>query len=104
MPQSGPRRHVNVPGFLGLFAGLALIVLGGYILYAATSYVGAFLFLISVGVGISVIGITRDFVENRRYTGIGSRGSRFSHGYGPIRNERKVEDEEERRRASGEED
>jgi hypothetical protein len=105
-PQTSPPLHVNVPGFLGLFTGLGLIVLGAFLLFSATSYTGALLSLLSVGLGVLAIAITRDIVEDRRYRLYGSYRLRPLSVRGPryIRDERKVEDQEDRKRASGEAD
>jgi len=73
---------------------------------------GALFSLLSVGLGISAIRITRDFVENRRRLwgtdrpGVGSRGgpAGFIITSLAVRDERQVEDEEDKKRTSGEED
>ena len=87
--------------------GLALIGIGLYYLIMAATYAGALLSLLAIGFGITVIEITRDVVENRRYD---SRRIAGRYGYGRYmtrgyrRSERSVEDEEDRERASGEAD
>ena len=89
--------------------GLAFVGIGVYLFTMAATYAGALLSLLAIGFGILVIAITRDLVENRRYTDsryrrdtpYGFRGYTTSRY---VRNEKSVEDEEDRKRASGEAD